>query len=110
MPGSPVRLAASFRGSQNGPVILPLLPLFHQERDEAGILSKVIQIGISLEQRVAREAIVSRHLQPLDCLLRFIHERVSTGDVIGRMMEVTKSLSSFYSQLNLVLSPAFLPG
>jgi hypothetical protein len=77
---------------QNRLVILPLLPLFRQECGEAGILSKVIQIGIPLEQRVAREAVVSRHLQPLDSLLRFIHERISTGDVIGRMMEVTLRL------------------
>jgi hypothetical protein len=49
--------------------MLPLLPLLRQERDKAGILSKVIQIGIPLEQRIAREAVVSRHLQPLDCLL-----------------------------------------
>ena len=61
-----------------------MLPLLRQERDEAGILSKVIQIGITLEQRLAREPVLSRHPQPLDCLLRFFHERKSTGDVIGR--------------------------
>jgi hypothetical protein len=91
------RFSETFHDLQNGPVILPLLPLFCQERDEAGILSKVIQIGIRLEQRITRQAVPSRHLQPLDRLLGFIHERISTGDVIGRMMEVAKTLSSFYS-------------
>ena len=87
---------------------LLLLPL--HEGDEAGILSKVIQIGILLEQRIAREAIICRHVQPLDCLFTFIHERVSTGDVIGGMMEVSKALSPFYSQFNLFLRLVFLSG
>ena len=52
--------------SQNGPVILPLLPQLRHQRDEAGILSKVIQIAIPLEQRVAREPVLSRRRQPLD--------------------------------------------
>jgi hypothetical protein len=32
------------------------------------------------------------------------------SDVIGRMMEVAKPLSPFYSRLNLVLRHAFLSG
>src|SRR5687767_6590534 len=95
---------------QNGLVILPLLFLFRQECSEAGILSKVIQIGIPLEQRVARESVLGRRLQPLDCLLGFIHERISTRDVVGSMMKVTKSFSLFYGRLDLILRHAFLPG
>jgi len=34
---------------ENCPVILPLLPHLRRERDEADILSKFIEIGISLE-------------------------------------------------------------
>ena len=96
--------------SQNAQVILPLLALRCQERDEASILSQVIQIGVFLEHRVAWESVISRRLQPLNYLLRFIHERISTGDLIGRVVEVTKPLSLFYSRLYLLLRQSFLPG
>jgi len=80
------------RLSQNGPEIFPLLPQFRQERDEARILSKVIQIGIPFEQRVAGKAIVSRRLQPFDRLLRFVHNRISAGDVISSVMKMCEPL------------------
>ena len=47
---------------QNGPVVFPLLSLLPKERDEACILSKVIQIGVFGELWVTRETIRRRLL------------------------------------------------
>lgn len=57
--------------------MLPLLPLLCQEGDEARVLSKVIQSGISPKQRIAGEAVIGRDLQPFDGLdLRFFEHTV----------------------------------
>ncbi len=71
-------------------------------------MSKASQVGIPLKERVAREPIFGRNLQPLDCLLFIFQERISTGDMIGRMMEVAKPLPPLYGQLYLFLRLAFV--
>ena len=107
--GLRVGLAASFHALHNCLVILPLLLLLRQERYEPGILPQVIEVPVCLEQRKTRKAIIGGRLQPLDCLLRFIHQRVGARNVIGRVVKVTEPFSFLDRQFDLVFRHALLP-
>ena len=77
--------------SQRGLIELPLLPQFRHESDESLIFPKTIQVGVDLEPWIAWEAIVGGCLQPLNCLLGFIEERISRSDVVSGVMKVQET-------------------
>ena len=47
---------------------------------------------VRCEQRIAREAIVSRCLQPLHGLRVVVHERICGRDIVRRMVEMTEAV------------------
>ena len=58
------------------------------------MLSQTIEIVVCGEQNVTRKSVVSSELQPLDRFFFPVHECVSTGDVVSRMVEVSESLAA----------------
>src|SRR5882724_12402948 len=62
--------------SQCGIVMLPLVLQIGHERNKPWILSQVVQVSVTLEKWIAREAFIGSYLQPFECWVWAIHERV----------------------------------
>ena len=77
--------------SQRGLIALPLLLQLRQEGDESLIFPQTIQVGIALEQWITGKAIVGGDLQPFNCRLRFVEQRISRSDVISGVMKMAET-------------------
>ena len=73
--------------------MLPLLLQLRYESDEPLVFPQTIQVGIVLKQGVAREAVVGGELQPFNCQLRFIEQRICRRNVEGRVMKMLETFS-----------------
>jgi hypothetical protein len=92
--------AAITKSSCSIQIAVSAWPAVRQTEDLAGRYANwhLAQIAES------RKAIIRRLFQPLDGLVRIFHQRISAGDVISRVMEMTKSFA--LSMASLILSSA----
>src|SRR6266853_5849542 len=81
--------------SQCGIVMLPLLLQIRHERNKPWILSQVVQVSVTLEKWIAREAFIGGYLQPFECWVWAIHERVCRCDAIRTCDESERNLDRF---------------
>ncbi len=84
-----------------------MFQLLH-EFDERCILSKVIQIVVGGEKRIAGETIVRRGCEPFCSLFRLMAESEGGGNVISGVVKVAEALALFNSQLDLRMHFSFI--
>jgi hypothetical protein len=88
--------------------MLPLLLQIRHERNKPWILSQVVQVSVTLEKWIAREAFIGGYLQPFECWVWAIHKRVCRCDALRRVMKVSVTSTDLDGALDRVFGFAFL--
>src|SRR6266550_7237246 len=89
--------------------MFPSLLFPGHKSDEARVLTDAVQVGISCEEGIAGKAVLCRIPQPIDCLIRLVHQRISGSDSIRSMMKVTVAFADLCSFLNFFLGLIVVP-
>ena len=96
--------------SKRGHVVLPLLLLIGHELHEARILPDVVQVGISVKERITWKAVFGGHSQVFHGWLRFVHQSVSRSDDVRGVMEVFIAFSDFDGAPNSLFRSPLITG
>src|SRR5260370_17276000 len=96
--------------SKQGHVVLPLLLLIGHELHEARILPDVVQVGISIKERITGKTVFGGHSQVFHGWLRFVHQSVSRSDDVGGVMEMFIAFPDLDGAPNPLFRPALITG
>src|SRR5260370_12381192 len=96
--------------SKHGIVVLPLLLLIGHELHEARILPDVVQVGISVKERITGKTVFGGHSQVFHGWLRFVHQSVSRSDDVGGVMEMFIAFPDLDGAPNSLFPPPLITG
>ena len=96
--------------SKHGHVVLPLLLLIGHELHEARILPDVVQVGISIKERITGKTVFGGHSQVFHGWLRFVHQSISRSDDVGGVMEMFIAFPDLDGAPNSLFRTALITG
>src|SRR5260370_17241543 len=86
--------------AKHGHVVLPLLLLIGHELHEARILPDVVQVGISIKERITGKTAFGAHSQVFHAWLRFVHQSISRTVIVAALMEMFIAFPVLYDTPN----------